>query len=202
MTTFAQLQDGVFNETKRPDLVTETANAIRRATLKFHTADKWLRDLVNAIVPLTPLYSGDPRFQIDLTTAPFVRFRDINSVKEYVNPPGCSFIQFSRREVDDLLDYQYGIEDTNYYYRAGNTLNLRCQNLITNASVWYYQFPVTSADVSYSSWIADVMPDAIIQEACIALFNMIGKESSARVYQNFFNENLALLRQFGIVSGD
>lgn len=202
MTTYADLVTGVYNETKRPDLVTETANAIRRATLKFHTADKWLRDLVSAVVPLTPLFTGDPRFQIDLTIAPFVRFRDINSVKQYVTPPNTWFIQFKRREVDDLLDAQYAIEDTNYYYRAGNTLNLRCTELITNAQIWYYQFPNTSQDINYSSWIADVMPDAIIQEAAISLFTMIGKEASARVYQNFFNENLSLLRQFGIVSGD
>lgn len=200
MTTFADLQTLVYDETRRPDLVNETINAIKKATLKYHLADKWLLDMVQVVVPLTPLYTGDARYQVPTNASPFVRFRDIGAIREYQNPPTPYFLTLEATAFNDILEHGYAIEKNNYYYRAGQVINMRMERQLSNVLVSYYQLPdVTQA--TYSSWIADNFPHMIVEEVCTKEFKMTGKDSTAKAYQDMFNENLSELRQFSIVSG-
>lgn len=199
MTTFAQLLTDLYTITNRPDLANESAVALRKATLKYHMAQDWIQDEVQSIVTLTPLYTNDSRYSVDLTPAPFTRFRNIKSVQEYVNPPTYGYVEFRKYEVNDLID-DYGYEKTNYFYRAGTNLLLRCDHVITQAKVTWFQLPdVTSA--TYNSWIANIFQDAIIEEAASKIFGMIGKPNEQKIQQQLFAENLQLLTQMAVVSG-
>lgn len=196
MTTYAELQADVFRATNRPDLVTETEMAIRKATLRFHSADKWINDEVVQVVPVTPLFAGDFRYSI-LTTS-FTRFRDLKMLKEYINPPTWHWIQFERRAPDDLLD-DYKCEIQNYYTRVGNTITVRAERAMTNLEATYYQFPVVTT-AGYSSWIADLYRDGIVREAMLDIFQMTGKITvDARVRNVEFDQQVALLRQMAVV---
>lgn len=197
MTTFAELQQDVYTLTNRPDLVNETARAIRKATIKFHAADKWLRDQNTVVVPLTPLNPGDSRYSIPTNSAPFIRFRDVHMVRQYVNPPNGMFVELKKLEIDNLLD-DYGREEYNYYYRSGTSLTLRTYGSWQEAEIVYYQFPDTSPD-TYSSWIADLYRDFIVEEASAGIFKMIGQDANFQQFEKYFVENLALLRQAEIV---
>lgn len=200
MTTFAEIQADVFQTTKRPDLVADTTIAIRKATMKFHSADDWLPDLVTVTVPLTPLFSGDARFSIPTNTAPFVRFRKEYMIRQLVSPPTSNSGQpLESLQLTDLYDREYAIEKNNYYYRAGNSLTLRTAILWVNAAVTYFQYPITD-ELTYSSWIADAYRDMITEEACAHLFKMIGKDNVWEQYRAMFTENLAQLRMAHIVS--
>ena len=46
MATLATLADDVYVLTNRPDLVSETRVALRKAIMKLHSADTFKRDLV------------------------------------------------------------------------------------------------------------------------------------------------------------
>ena len=196
MTTYAELQADVFRATNRPDLVSETEMAIRKATLRFHSADKWINDEVVQVVPVTPLFAGDFRYAILTTT--FTRFRDLKMLKEYLNPPTWHWIQFEKRAPDDLLD-DYKCEIQNYYTRVGNTLTVRAERAMTNLEATYYQFPVVTT-AGYSSWIADLYRDGIVREAMLDIFQMTGKIGvDARVRSAEFNDQVSLLRQMAVV---
>lgn len=196
MTTFAELQTDCYEITKRPDLVAETAIAIRKATMKFHMAEDWIRDRVAAVVPVTPLYTGDFRYQIDTTA--LTRFRKVYYIQQYLNPPSPLYVEFKKKEGDDLLD-SYHVEDTNYFYQIGTSINVRADRQMDNLEVVYYQLPnVTQA--GYSSWIADMYPDCIIREVMLDIFQIIGKITvDTRAREIEFSTNLQLLKQMGIV---
>lgn len=194
MTTFAELQADVYEITKRPDKVALTTIAIRKATLKFHMADYWIRDLVlGAVVPLTPLFTGQGRFSIDTTASPFTRFRKAQLIREYVNPPTGMERNYTRIEANDVID-DYNVEKVDYWYEAGTSIYLNSYTLITNAVVNYYRFPVVTADANYSSWIADVLRDAISIEAAAEVFKAVGKDDEFQRMKAEFDGNLMLLR--------
>lgn len=194
MTTFAQLQTDVYSITGRPDRVSETQIGIRRATLKFHMADFWLQDLVkDAVVPVTPLFVSDFRYQIDTTQSPFLRFRRAQQVRQYLNPPTGTELYFDRVEANDLID-DYAIEKWNYWYQAGTSIQVRSDTGMTNIAVNYYRYPVVTADLNYSSWIADIFSDAITMEAAAEVFKAIGKDDEFQRMRAEYLDNLSLLR--------
>ena len=202
MTTFAELQADVITETKRPDKTSLITLEIQKATLKFHMADFWLNDLVKgAVVPLTPLYSGQGRYQIDTTASPFTRFRKAQLIREYVAPPTGLERNYSRIEANDIID-SYNVEKVDYWYQAGSSIYLNSLTEISNASVNYYRVPVITADVNYSSWIADLFKYAIIMEAAAGVFKAIGKDDEFQRMRAEFSENLALLRTMVTSSGE
>lgn len=194
MTTFAELQADVITETKRPDKTDLINLEIQKATLKFHMADFWLRDqVVGAVVTLTPLFSGVGRYQIDTTASPFTRFRKASLIRQYVNPPTGLERNYTRIEADDIID-SYNVEKVDYWYQAGTTIYLNSYDVITQAAVNYFRFPVITADLNYSSWIADIYKFGIIMEAAAGVFKAIGKDDEYQRLAKEYQDNLSLLR--------
>jgi hypothetical protein len=185
----------IYALTGRPDLVTETAIAVRKATMKFHLAETWPADLA-IITPTVPGVVGTDtsvRYTLDLTdTATYPRFRKIAYIKEYNNPLTGSEIQFNPLDIDRVLD-GYGLEEVNYYSQAGQSVSIRATKLMTQLTVGYYKYPDIIA-ATYTSWISDQFPDAIVEEAAAAVFKTIGKDSEYQRYSQAFNDNLHMLQ--------
>ena len=97
------------------------------------------------------------------------------------------------RICDDIID-DYNVEKVDYWYQAGTGIYLNSYTVITNAAVNYYRFPVVTADVNYSSWIADMLRDAISIEAAAEVFKAIGKDDEFQRMKAEFEGNLSLLR--------
>jgi len=185
-----------YSLTVRPDLVAETAIAVRKATMKFHQADGWKNDIITSLIPLPVTTSGDSfsyRYTLDLTQAgslPY--FRKISSIDEYNNPLIGNEYHFKELDNDRIFD-DYMLEDINYYYRAGQAIQLRVNKQLTTLSVDYWRYPDVTP-TGYTSWIAQQFPDAIVCEATATIFAAIGKSDEAQRYAAMFAENLAMLR--------
>lgn len=193
MTSLASLLADVYVITNRPDLVSESTIAVRKATIKCHGADLFEKDLAQQIVTLSPLDTPDDfRYQIDLSASPFARVRQIHYIYEHNIPLTGTEKKFLAREADSILnDYRTELQD--YYYVIGSQINMRGSKSYSRVRVGYYQVPDTASN-TYSSWIADLYPDIIIEEACAAVFKMIGKDEEAASYRKLFEENIAILR--------
>ena len=191
----ATLQTEVYNLTNRPDLVSQTLTAIRKATMKCHLADDFRQDLQIAIV--TVPVQTDFHYLLDLTnTVTYPNMRRVSYIKEYNNPIVGNEIQFRKLHFSNLLD-EYKLEKTNYWYQAGMAVTIGSFKQLTQVSVAYFTYPNT-ATATYSSWIADQFPDAIIQEAASTIFKTVGKSDEAKLYQQYFAENLQFIRGIGL----
>jgi len=192
---YVSIRDGVYTISKRPDLVAETAVAIRKATMKLHMADLWKTDLVEVFYTIgsNEGAQGSFRYTLDLTlSTKFKLYRRISSIRQYTANQTGYELQLKELDADRLLD-DYNIEDINYWYQAGQQISIRADRSLTQLKIVYFKYP-NILPAEYDSWIARQFPDAVIEEAAASVFKSIGKDSEAQRLAQAFNENLAMLR--------
>lgn len=203
MATLTTLAADVYTLTNRPDLVSETNVAIRKAIYKFHGADTFKRDIKTFRLQMslyTPLAPDDYRWQIPLTTFP--QFRR----PKYLTTPLTStaiVTVFYEVAADRLFD-TYRCEYLNYFFIAGSTLVIKSVQSPDYLDLTYYAYPIVPSVTTdtITSWIADQYPDAIIEEAAGTVFKMIGKDDEYSRYQTLFAENIQILRQTDVGEGN
>lgn len=191
---YNSLVSDIYNLTQRPDLIQETATAIRKATMKCHLADFWKNDLVEIsyTVPVLTVPAVSYRYALDLTDVTiFPLYRKISHIKEYNNPLTGQEIQFKELDADRLLD-NYKLEDINCYYQAGQQVQLRANKFLTTLNIGYYKYP-NVVPATYNSWIAVQYPDAVIDEAVAQIYRIIGKDQEAARLSALFGENIHYL---------
>lgn len=201
MTQLTDLQATVYTITNRPELVSETLVAIKKATLKAHNSETYARDLVEVSVTgasLVSVSSSDFRYQIAIGSSPISRFRRIAYLREIPTATGPYGLvkQYRFLEADSIFD-SYNVEHTDYAYLAGATINLRTQVLTTGVKVGYYQYPDVT-DAGFNSWIADLYPAAITDDAAATVFKMIGKDDEETRYRQLAAENYHILQAMNI----
>ena len=210
---YDSLVQDVYTLTARPDLVAETAVAVRKATMKAHQADFWKSDIVinpqfTLPSPATDLTAPSSRYSINLADpSSFPLLRKVAYIKQYIPPTGetpiitsgwdtllsygiCNSRQTNYDEcsAESVID-DYHIERTNYWYQAGKQVLLRIFEPVLYVAIGYYAYPnVTPA--TYNSWIANDYPDLIVEEAAATVFRMIGKLDESAAYASNWRDNL------------
>lgn len=193
---YSEIRDAVYALTNRPDLVTETALAIQRATVKLHSADFWPRDLTLAAVTLGAA-SFNPQI-IAATSLP--RLRAINYITARDPLSGFAFPtsekHYEHITPEALLD-EYLTQKKDVWFQSGSTVQILSSTSESQFFVGYYAQPVVSpaADGTYSSWIATEVPYAIINEAAAVILRSVGHAELSNIYVAFAVEDLAQLRQ-------
>jgi hypothetical protein len=197
---YASISAGVYDITKRPDLIQETILAIRKAIMKFHMAELWKNDIVQ-VYPLVTVGVGDTysyRYSLTLSDAVvFPLFRRVAFIKEYNATPLGYELDFKELDMASLLD-DYQLEKVDYWTQAGMGATIRSSKALTQLRVGYYKYP-NVIPTTFESWIASQFPDAIIEEAIGSIFSSIGKMDEARDYKSRFLENLHMLQITQIV---
>lgn len=214
MVTLAQLSNEVYILTNRPDLVAETRVAVRKAIMKFHSADTFKRDLkVTRLQMSTYPKTAVDQFRWSILLSEFGgQFRRPKSLiyPPELSPPtfvpaplldisvGISWQREYTEVTQDTIFDRYSAERLNYYYIAGNSLTIKSAFDVDYLDFWYYVYPVynylPNGDYTVGSWIVDQYPDAIIEEAAGTVFKMIGKDDEHNRYAQLFAENIAIVR--------
>ncbi len=198
---FEQLLEEVYIITNRRDLVAETSSAIRLATLKAHNSDFYSRDIVEI-----PLKFKEKLFKqsIDLYSlacnyraAKYFRLTEVcvegaEGVEPDVIGPIIEMIT-----PDEILD-SYGRNRTNVSYVAGRMLEIRATIDFDSAIFGFYVNPIVTPSGSYASWVANIHPGAIINEAARVIFKMIGYDEQSAQYNTLVAEEYALLQITGL----
>jgi len=161
--------DGVYTLTNRPDLVAETALAVRQATLAAHRCDYFRRDIQELLI--SP--GSANLFQLSISSL-FANWRNFAYIRPYDSigaTPASFFLE--PMKPDAILD-EYLIEKTNVYYVAGDNLNIRLGANYDSFLVGYYSNPVLTPDASYESWIARQQSSLIVIDASKRVLEAIG----------------------------
>lgn len=192
---FNDLCTEVQTITNRPDLVNETQQAVRRATIKMHSLDFFAKDMRE--LPLViPLPSNT--VQIDMAIA-LPGFRAIAYIKDTAVPAGGSALptaskMYHKIDVSELFD-EYQLEKQNIWYQGGQVINIKSSTAISSLAIGYYALPTVLPAGVYFSWIAVDMPYAIIDEASANIFRLTGNAEMARFYEQQVAQHAILLRQ-------
>lgn len=172
--TLAELIAEVYIHTNRPDLVNQTASAVRSATLKMHQLSYFDRDLFET--------------GIDFVTENFLQTLDYalllprwRAIKYIRKSDGTNIIgpSFKILTPDFVFD-SYNVEKSDVAYLSGNVFNIRSSTNFRYAILGCYLYPDVT-DAGYNSWIALTQPYAIVHEAARVIFKSIGlMEESAQ----------------------
>ena len=201
MTTFAELESLVIEQTRRPEISSVTKAAIRTATLRAHHTDFFPRDLASG--PLTYTLSSIAQFyDFPNISQTLLRMRSLKLIHGIDAVTSAPVEQLEFREADDLFD-QDGNRRPHIYTLVGDTLRIYFSAPTGAATAFFYQNPQTS-EAQYSSWIADTYPDELAAWAAGIVFARTGFTEMAQQFQELhvrpFKELLISSHLLGNVS--
>lgn len=188
--TFAQLVAEVLLIVKRPDLQARIEGAVRAATLKMHQSDFFYKDIVE--VPVQ--FDLARVLQQFLPTEVVPNFRKVKYIRIWNGDADGSFGPFlDPIQIENSLDI-YKCSKDNVFYMAGQLLQIRAVPAVSRVLFGAYKHPVVTPAESYSSWIADEYPYAIIYEAARTVFRSISFNEQAGEYSQLAGEVLAEIK--------
>jgi len=177
MSVFSDIVNDVYTITNRPDLIAETALAVRQETIAAHRSGVFWKDMQELLITFT---SGSV-FQMDIPSL-FPSWRSFAYVRPYdtVSQSPAGFILGPKDflKPDAIFD-EWGIERVNVAYVAGTNLNVKLQAAFTGLLVGYYKNPIVSPDSAYVSWILTEQPALIVIGAAERILTMVGFEEAA-----------------------
>lgn len=190
--SFASLVSDVYSLTNRPDLVNETALAVRAATIRTHQSDDYIKDF--------------QEFSIQFSSSEFIQSLDYKNViplwrkpryiRKYDAVGSTAGKFFSYVEPEEVID-GYGADRLDIFYVAGMNVQIKSSTSFQYALVGAYVNPVITS-VGYSSWIADDHTFAIVYDAATTIFKTIGYDEQASIYTRLVAEQLQLLKQHAV----
>lgn len=189
MATWAEMVAEIYERTKRPDLVSETAQHLKLATRTAHKSGKYWRDLQTAFITALPL---DQVQEITLSTAA-PRLRAVASLFSTANPK----LEYDPITANDLLDEDAYLR-TNVYWGFGAVIRVRAAAPEAALTLSYYQYPVVTPEASYSSWVAEEHSDLLVNLASSSLLASVGEQEIARRIDALIVLQLADLQQDNI----
>jgi hypothetical protein len=187
---FAQIQAEVLAIIKRPDLVSRVDAAIKAATLKMHHSDFFYKDLVEV-----PIQFTDVQFIQNFVPSEILsNYRKVKYIRIWqggangIPGPFLEHIQ-----IENSTDgYNYIKE--NVFYMAGTKLQIRTAYGLQHVLFGSYVHPIVSPTESYSSWIAEEYPYAIVYEAVRTIFRSIGFSEQANEFAQLAGEVLSEIK--------
>lgn len=200
MTTFAELEALVVEQTRRPEVTSITQSAIRTATLRAHHVDFFRRDLQIGQLPYTP--SNATYFDFSNVYDLLTRLRSFQKLEGVDATTATPVEELEYRDIDDLYDND-GARRLSMYNMIGNTLRIYPQMATGVLNTYYYSNPITS-NLGYSSWIANDFPDELAMWAAAIVFARTGFAEMAADFQKShiipFKESLISSQLFGNVN--
>lgn len=178
MTTFAELTAKVYDVTKRPELVSLTATAIRLATIRAHHTDFFPRDSNIQAIDFTV----NPTLQfVDLTNiySTLVQLRAIELLQCADVITGNPTESLEYREYSDLWDVD-GVLRSSVFTLVGDTLKCVPKVATGKMLVKFYKNPIV-LDATYSSWIADLYDDEVAMWAAAIIWSRTGNMEQAKL---------------------
>lgn len=188
--TFDELCQEVQIIVKRPDLAERIQSSVRAATEKIHSLDFFYKDLVE--VPV--------QFESELNIQNFVpkeiipKFRKAKYIRFWhgdVN--GSAGVFLTPIQIENAID-SYGCDRVNVYYMAGTMLQMRTNPAVFRVLFGAYIYPTVTPITSYSSWIAEEYPWAIVYEAARTIFRSISLQEQAGEYEKLTAEVVSEIR--------
>lgn len=187
---FQELYDEVILITKRPDLVDRTKQCLRSATIKAHHSDFYFKDLVEVPVQFSNLFF----LQSFIPTEVVPNFRMAKYIRLWNGGNTGDAGRFLEPiQIENSLNL-YGQNKTNVFYMAGQMLQIRGAATLDKVLFGCYVNPIITPEASFSSWIANEQPYALIYEAARQIFKSISFTEQANEYSSMVADEYAELK--------
>lgn len=182
---FTKLFDSVVALTARPDLAAQTKQAIKSSTLRAHNSGFYWRDIAEYSLK----FDTPSNLQKVKITQIIPTYRSIRYLRKYDGSVAGDFLKVITPE--ESLD-SYARNVLNVCYTAGDQLNILSSEELSYALLGCYVSPIVTEE-DYSSWIAMVMENVIINDAARIIFKTIGYDEQATTYAELVKQDFEYL---------
>ncbi len=182
MSDFNFLVNEVYTITKRADLVDMTALAVKNATLQLHRQDFFYKDLREVAL----VFDIEDYLQMIDYRNLFPNYRALKYLRKFYpteSSDRCVGPFYKVKTPLETVD-AYGSLESNVVYVAGNIIQVRSSTKEKYALIGLYENPNVANVVSYSSWVADEAPYAIIWKAAAMIQGSSLKDMKAQQASN------------------
>lgn len=173
----SELCADVYVKTNRPDLAAETQLAIRNAARKFHLLEFFQRDRAEKLISFTALGTA---FSIPIA-ANFENWRKFKYIRPWdadaSAPKGGENRMIKEVDPAKIFD-EFGSSKVDVGYVAGDQLNFKTSEAESAFVVCWYKYPNLNVN-NFSSWIADMYPEILIEHATGDMLNILGQVEEA-----------------------
>jgi hypothetical protein len=183
MTVWTDLVADIYVWTNRPDLVNETALALRNAIRTAHRQGVFWRDIVTTSVTLDVAQVQSFSFSDKCPGMRQLVYIKSPEVPSSETANGTEDVYMAEAEPRNLLDLD-GYPKTNVYWGIGDVAYIRALNPVATYEIGYTQQPNTNSDTLTEDWLIAEYRDVVILFAASTVLAGIGeKEIKARVDQ-------------------
>lgn len=180
MNKFQHICQKVVQLSNRPDVIEEIKQCVRQATLAMHHIDFFHRDLVSGLIRST----RNSRQELSIQMSEFPRVRSIKAIV-----PTNSQQQFGMAATSCYkpLTPNPSLEvcrcTTNWWRTNGGTLTISSSYPTAEYEMYFYQNPSVFPDESYSSWMADLYEEVLIDWTLMLLFEVLRDSAASDRYR-------------------
>lgn len=190
--TLSELYAEVYSLTQRPDKVAETESAVKAATLKAHQSDFYYKDIFE--------------FGIAFDTSEYVQNLDYRAAQprwralkylrkyDYVNEAPGKLLDIL---LPDQVFDRYGTQKQDICYVAGAFVQINSSSQEQYYLLGCYLNPDINS-FSYTSWIAQDHPYAIVYDAVATIFKSIGKDNESTLYRTLVAEQIMMVKMSNV----
>lgn len=186
--TFDELLTEVYLLTNRSDLEVQTKAAIKAATLKAHMSDFYSKDIYESYIDLGATDNYVHSFDYISSISNFRAIKYIRKIDS--DGEAGDFIEVI--EPEEVLD-SYGVGRTDIAYVAGRVIEIKSSTEFSKLILGCYVLPII-VEATYSSWVAELYPYAIVFEAARVVFKTIGFDEESAAYERLVAEQFILLK--------
>ena len=190
--SLASIVADVYTLTNRPDLVGETALAVKAAVIKAHQSDDYIKDFAEYSIA----FSASDYFQSLDYKSVIPLWRKPRYIRKYDASGSSPGLMLTYIEPEKVVD-EYNASRQNVFYVAGSNIQIRTSDSCQYFLVGAYVNPDVTA-TGFNSWIANDHPFAIIYEAAAIVFKTIGYDEQVPIYRQMVAEQLQILKQHAV----
>lgn len=173
---FKQLYDTCIVNTNRPNLVHETKQALKQATLELHNRGRFRADVHEVLLTSTNGGSTQYKFSIPQERA----IREILNVAP-VSPMGQRGVSLTKLSMFERQVCG------NWYTWSQGVLTIGIAHPASTFALSFLSYPTVGED-AYDSWIARTHPQYITDLATMRLMVMQARLDQASAYKGFVGE--------------
>lgn len=173
---------------RRPDMQAQVEARVRGAILWAHNQDYFPRDritqmqVVQAYENNTIRLGLPPYFKKFSTIRPY----DVNDNAVTLSTDDPDRVGYHEIDPQQIMGYR-GSQETNWYYVAGDVLNIRTNVVPAQLYFMYYATPDLRSDDAVT-WITETHTEMIEFRALGVLYSIIGNQELRNTYMNLAEE--------------
>lgn len=195
-----EIVSDVVETLRRPDMTNFVAQRVRQQIKFLHSMDNWPRDMIDHLLDVQ-----NPGYRVRIALPP--RFRAISSIIPLDSSGNVgalttdSLEQVGFREVDPRkVRGFHGTDDRDYYYLAGDLMNIQMNQPFPQLMVSYFAYPDLTSDNAVT-WVTEFWPELVIYRVLYVCHVMLGNAEQARGIESLYLEALEAFKESAAYGG-